>query len=576
MSVFTFCTQQKAVSLSHKATMNRVAIRLLDQCGPAKLLVFDQATSTFDGFVEKACEKLGIAHQKCELYLGQSRDIIVEDVHEIRNDDTISLDICKPCKSGLVLMDEMSGSPSARHITSSDSTITESPNESKTPLTSNSQLIPSDHCISAVQFGQKKISITTPVEDWAEEIQRGVGELNRALDSMPPSNMCETSVVIKSSDGCDSKCEAASESSSDSDISDGDDDEIKKCTKSKGQNGVKRRIEVSSDDEDDPSESESEPNSDSDSDSSDDEDEHSDDSDSSEDDCSDDSYDEGAQADDYNEDVWGGSARKKAREKKAMEQLPQVYGFMNPEDIPLAPGDPGQGSGELESHCDVIDTSTDNLAREKAKIAKMLQLGLHPSTSEAEAQQAMKRAQKLLTKFNLTQAAVLTSTDNSQGSAGSQDIAGLQGGMVCVYVRRRLKGDAFKPAVLNTWMHSLASAIGENFKVKYFYESHSGSVTFYGLKTNSQLAAYAFKISVDKISIMRNKFTPPEGEYERKYRLGQTVIESKVCTAQSYLNMANVIVHAGKLHAILQTQLLRRNRFWTAQICEKQSSSRRT
>ena len=133
--------------------------------------------------------------------------------------------------------------------------------------------------------------------------------------------------------------------------------------------------------------------------------------------------------------------------------MPQGYGYMDPCDIPLAPGDPDQGDGELESHCHDADTTGDSLANEKAKIAKMLQQGLHPNITEAEAMQAMKHAQKLLTKFNMTLAAVLNSLSSPDQSLSN--VSALNGVLCSVEVAAapdflfRVLGMTYMQALVN-------------------------------------------------------------------------------------------------------------------------------
>jgi hypothetical protein len=173
----------------------------------------------------------------------------------------------------------------------------------------------------------------------------------------------------------------------------------------------------------------------------------------------------------------------------------------------------------------------------------MLQLGLHPSTSEAEAHQAMRVAQKLLQKFNLTQAAVMLSqTSQEDRDSALNDVEALKGGMVTVQIRRVVRsvseqncigtepatGDPYAAATTNSWMIWLANAVADNFQVKIYYVGPTARYTFYGLKTNTQLAAYAFKIAVEKIVIMKDLFVPPVGEYEEMRRRGRTACASKV------------------------------------------------
>jgi hypothetical protein len=220
----------------------------------------------------------------------------------------------------------------------------------------------------------------------------------------------------------------------------------------------------------------------------------------------------------------------------------EIYGHIDEDDLPMAPGTLDQNNDVPTSHSE--SSSAPNppvdpaITKVKARIAKMLQLGLHHSTSEAESQHAMKVAQKLLQKFNLTQAAVMLSQET--GGSDLNDSEALQGGMVTVQIRRcpvplrkswgvePHSGIPYAPAVSHSWIVWLSSTVADNFQVKCYYDGPSAKFTFYGLKTNTQLAAYAFKIAVEKVAIMKNKYAPPEGEYERKRRQGLTSCGSKV------------------------------------------------
>ena len=263
-------------------------------------------------------------------------------------------------------------------------------------------------------------------------------------------------------------------------------------------------------------------------------------------------------------------ARKKrsvtTRPKSNAVKKPLIYGYIDPADLPMAPGtlDSSQGeeAGPLptasSSSCSATtpEPSDASLVNIKARIAKMLQLGLHASTSEAEAQHAMRLAQKLLQKFNLTQAAVMLSLNTQEEKDSAlQDVEALQGGLVTMQIRRVVRspglgigtdpssGLYYAPATSSSWIIWLAGTVALNFQVKTYYVGPTAKYTFYGLKTNAQLAGYAFKIAVEKIVIMKDLFVPPPGEYEDMRRRGQTACASKVravwvgahCTAPYYI-----------------------------------------
>ena len=68
----------------------------------------------------------------------------------------------------------------------------------------------------------------------------------------------------------------------------------------------------------------------------------------------------------------------------------------------------------------------------RCSIGKMLALGLHPGTSDAEAQQSMRQAQRLLAKYNLDQAAVQQETE----AGGLRNSGAMAGGLVKVELRK--------------------------------------------------------------------------------------------------------------------------------------------
>lgn len=61
-----------------------------------------------------------------------------------------------------------------------------------------------------------------------------------------------------------------------------------------------------------------------------------------------------------------------------------------------------------------------------------------------------------------------------------------------------------KPAQFYQWIERVAQAVGENFRVKSYYQTsrRTCSLTFYGVYVNAQLAAYAFKVVLERVSVM--------------------------------------------------------------------------
>ena len=89
-------------------------------------------------------------------------------------------------------------------------------------------------------------------------------------------------------------------------------------------------------------------------------------------------------------------AEEEERAKSKRQPRPTVDAFIDPSDVPAERGGnasaaaAGSGGGDTDGSAE--------LQRIKARIAKMLALGLHAGTSEAEAQQSMRQAQRLLNK----------------------------------------------------------------------------------------------------------------------------------------------------------------------------------
>ncbi|KAG6545180.1 hypothetical protein Mapa_013292 [Marchantia paleacea] len=133
------------------------------------------------------------------------------------------------------------------------------------------------------------------------------------------------------------------------------------------------------------------------------------------------------------------------------------------------------------------------------KIKKMLELGLHPDTPDIEAQQALKNAQRLLTKHNLEQAEVL------QGNL--TDTSTLTGGMRVVELRAKGRS---KLGRMESWVLELGWVISDNFDTQFFFKSGSASkpfrVVFYGISQNADCAGYAFAATFNRITIMSAEY----------------------------------------------------------------------
>jgi hypothetical protein len=143
---------------------------------------------------------------------------------------------------------------------------------------------------------------------------------------------------------------------------------------------------------------------------------------------------------------------------------------------------------------------------------KLLNTGFHPNSNENEAKNAMKLAQKLMRKHNLSQAVLLRERD--EGSKGGDDV--LQGGLVEVQIVNR---KTRKPSPLSRWLSALATPVAQNFDVDTYYSVARGrccAITFYGIYTNCQLAAYAYRVAVERISQMAAAYNPAQKKKHRQ------------------------------------------------------------
>ena len=187
----------------------------------------------------------------------------------------------------------------------------------------------------------------------------------------------------------------------------------------------------------------------------------------------------------------------------------------------------------------------DGLAKVKARIRKMLSLGLHAETGEAEAEASMRMAEKLLSKHNLKQADVLDEDHVPEA---------LKGGKSSVHLRSTAKER--RPCQTKAWMHTLGNAVTRNFDCSYYFTSHTSEppvcgftscgiattlrplpipstcsnplpspsitflvsqvcdFTFYGIATNASLAAFAFAAAFNRIAILTAAHTVPAAEFE--------------------------------------------------------------
>jgi len=149
----------------------------------------------------------------------------------------------------------------------------------------------------------------------------------------------------------------------------------------------------------------------------------------------------------------------------------------------------------------------------KERIRKMLELGLHPDTPDIEAQQALKNAQRLLTKHNLQQAEVM--------EGALKDSSALAGGMRVVELR--YKGRIGRLGRIEEWVIDLVHVIADNFDTQYFTRKYDRQdrplqVVFYGIKQNADCSGYAFAATFNRITIMSANYNPSKISVDKDNR----------------------------------------------------------
>lgn len=234
------------------------------------------------------------------------------------------------------------------------------------------------------------------------------------------------------------------------------------------------------------------------------------------------------------------------KRKKAAAKVPDppLQVLMEEKDVPAAPGKrDGKEDGAEED--DDENNGMDEIATLKGgrrggvadrvtkdRIIKLLNTGFHATSNEHEAKNAMKLAQRLMRKHNLSQAILLQERDDAAKNETAAGEGVLKGGMVKVRIVNRNTGN---PAQMARWILSLTHPIGENFSVESFSQVQRGrkcSVTFYGIYTNAQLAAYAFRVATERISQMAAEHRPTASRQQHR----------KISTKSSRLSYALGVV----------------------------------
>ncbi len=227
------------------------------------------------------------------------------------------------------------------------------------------------------------------------------------------------------------------------------------------------------------------------------------------------------------------------RAKSKRPARPTVEAYIDPSEVPAERGgSSGEAATAATASASGENTEDTGLQRIKARIAKMLALGLHAGTSEAEAQQSMRQAQRLLNKYNLDQAAILSEA----GGAGLKNEGAMAGGMAKVEL---FKAGTKQPAKLDRTAEGLALCCAKNFEVRYFKRRSRSTtqIVFYGLLSGAQLAAYAFTVAFTRVHLMQKTYHPPVGEYDLKVARGQTQCTAASYTATARRNYADGLVH---------------------------------
>ena len=203
--------------------------------------------------------------------------------------------------------------------------------------------------------------------------------------------------------------------------------------------------------------------------------------------------------------------KRRKRNPKAPPE-PPLEVVMKPQDVPSAPGKPdhqSENNGEMEENSLLVDGAGKKKAEDEIKhrIIKLLNTGFHDQSNEHEAKNAMKLAQRLMRKHNLSQALLLKEREK-KNSQKSDDDETLKGGFVRLNIVNR---KTRKPPPFSRWFDQLMGAIALNFGVKVYSSRLAGvecGIVFYGIYSNSQLAGYAFKISAERISQMMTEYQP--------------------------------------------------------------------
>jgi len=206
------------------------------------------------------------------------------------------------------------------------------------------------------------------------------------------------------------------------------------------------------------------------------------------------------------------SSSKRKRSLSKPDPISSIEVRLDPRDIPAAPGrhdaDPHPAISTNDSD---VSPAVSADGKIKERIMKILNVGLGSGSTEAEAQQAMRLAQRLMKKNNIKQVELMKERN---GGEIKTDEGTLKGGLVTIKLLTRATQEEL--SILPRWLDSLMTPVANNFDVKVYksrYKRHSNrktrfTMTFYGIMSNCQLAAYAFKIAAEKIDVMTQLHVP--------------------------------------------------------------------
>jgi hypothetical protein len=218
--------------------------------------------------------------------------------------------------------------------------------------------------------------------------------------------------------------------------------------------------------------------------------------------------------------------------------------LIDEKDMPLCPG----ARLDKDAGTNAASDDIDNNRSIKQRIVKLLNTGFHGESNEHEARNAMKLARKLMDRYNLDQAVLLQERGdgslNDFSTANDDDGSALTGGLVTVKI---INKKSKKPlSSLPRWLNYLIGTVSMNFHVDAFKSVNNGdpssagecSVTFYGLRANTQLASYAYKIAGERCSQMASTYhdEPPSKKLLPTRNLAATTRTARLSYALGVVN----------------------------------------